>query len=218
LSQILGDLEDAYRWIRKEGPQLFRIDPGRVAVVGHSAGGYLALMAGFRPNPHPAAVVSFSGYGDVAAEWYSRPDAFYGRLPPVSKEDAVKAAWTQLLAEDFGTSRRQLYLYLRQQGLWPVEVVGHDPDKEPKAFDAFCPLRNVTKDYPPTLLIHGDQDTDVPIEQSSLMATEFERLGVPHEFIRMVGRGHGFDGPVSDPDIAAMFERVLGFLEQRLRP
>jgi len=72
LSQILQDLDDAYRWVRGEGPKLFRIDPNRIAVVGHSAGGYLALTSGFRLNPRPTAVVSFYGYGDIAAEWYSR--------------------------------------------------------------------------------------------------------------------------------------------------
>jgi hypothetical protein len=29
-------------------------------------------------------------------------------------------------------------------------VAGHDPDKEPRIFDSFCPFRNVTKDYPPS--------------------------------------------------------------------
>ncbi len=41
-------------------------------------------------------------------------------------------------------------------------VSRHDPDLEPKAFDRFCPVRNVTPEYPPTMLIHGDKDRDVP--------------------------------------------------------
>ena len=59
-----------------------------------------------------------------------------------------------------------------------------DPDREPRLFDPFCPLRNVTKEYPPTLLLHGDNDTDVPFEQSVLMAKELERHGILHELIR----------------------------------
>ena len=73
LQQIIEDLEDAYRWVRADGPKLFRIDPNRIAVVGHSAGGYLALMAGFVLKPRPKALVSFYGYGDIAGEWYRRP-------------------------------------------------------------------------------------------------------------------------------------------------
>jgi acetyl esterase/lipase len=53
LNEILDDVDEAYRWVRTDGPQLFRIDPKRIAVVGHSAGGYLALMAGVRFRPGP---------------------------------------------------------------------------------------------------------------------------------------------------------------------
>ena len=217
LSQILEDIEDAYRWVRGKGPKLFRIDPNRIAVVGHSAGGYLALTAGFRLNPRPTAIVSFYGYGDIAGEWYSRPDPFYNRQPPVPREEAYQAVGTRLISDDLATNRGRFYLFTRQQGLWPVEVAGYDPDKEPKVFDSFCPLRNVTKSYPPTMLLHGDEDTDVPFEQSVLMAKEFERYGVQHEFIRMAGRGHGFDGAMWDPMITATFDRVLTFLEKQLR-
>lgn len=218
LSQILEDLDDAYQWVRSEGPRLFHIDPNRIAVIGHSAGGYLALMAGFRLNPRPTAIVSFYGYGDIAGEWYSRPDPFYNRQPQVPKEEAYQAVGTRLISDDLGTNRGRFYLYTRQQGLWPMEVAGHDPDEEPRVFDSFCPLRNVTKDYPPTLLLHGDEDTDVPFEQSVLMAEEFERHGVQHELIRLAGRGHGFDRAISDPVVTATFDRVLAFLEEQLRP
>jgi len=216
LNQILEDLDDAYRWVRIDGPKLLRIDPNRIAVVGHSAGGYLALMSGFRLNPRPAAVVAFYGYGDIAGEWYSRPDPYYNRQPAVTKEEAYQAVGTGVSAEDQDGKREQFYLYTRQQGRWPREVVGHDPDKEPRVFDPLCPLRNVTKDFPPTLLLHGDNDTDVPFEQSVLMARELQRHGVKHEFIVMTGRGHGFDMKMSDPVIASTFDRVLAFVQKQL--
>ena len=216
LNQILEDLDEAYRWVRVEGPTLFRIDPNRIAVVGHSAGGYLALMAGCRLTPRPAAVVSFYGYGDIAGAWYSRPDPFYSRQPAVTKAEAYQSVGTRVVAEDPEAKRERFYLYTRQQGLWPREVVGHDPDKEPRVFDPLCPLRNVSRSYPPTLLLHGDSDTDVPFEQSVLMARELERHGVQHELITLAGKGHGFDRNMSDPVIAAAFDRVLAFLQKPL--
>jgi acetyl esterase/lipase len=220
LPAIIEDLQDAYRWLRAQGPGLLHIDPERIAVIGHSAGGYLALMAGFCLRPRPKALVSFYGYGDIAGTWYSRPDPYYCQQPAVPKEEADRAVGNRVLT---GThfeghpflERYRFYLYCRQQGLWPKAVTGHDPDEEPGWFDPFCPLRNVTEEYPPTLLVHGDQDTDVPFEQSVLMSEELERHGVEHRLMAMAGRGHGFDGEgMKDPTVAGVFEQVLAFLEQ----
>ena len=114
-------------------------------------------------------------------------------------------------------NRERFYLYCRQQGLWPDLVAGIDPRKHPRAFDPFCPLRNVTRDYPPTMLLHGDKDTDVPFAQSELMAKELERNGVEHEFVRIPGGGHGFDHEAGNPQTVDAFNRVIAFLEKHLR-
>ena len=57
-------------------------------------------MAGFRLNPRRMAVVSFYGYGDIAGDWYSRPDPFYNGQPAVTKEAAYQAVGTRLIADD----------------------------------------------------------------------------------------------------------------------
>ena len=216
LSQIIHDLEDAHRWIQSDGQQLLGIDPERIVVVGHSAGGYLSLMAGFLLKPRPRAIVSFYGYGDITGEWYSRPDPFYCQQPLVTREEADQSVGKWVVSEDPSGVRERFYLYTRQQGIWPLEVAGYDPDKEPEVFHSFCPVRNVTEDYPPTLLLHGDEDTDVPHEQSVLMAKELERQGVDHEMISLSGQGHGFDGAMQDPVVSGAFDRVLMFLEKHV--
>ncbi len=218
LAAILEDLEDGYRWVRTEGPKLWPMDPDRVAVVGHSAGGYLTLMSGFRLTPRPKALVAFYGYGDIASEWYSRPDPFYLRQPRVGRAAAERAVGMGLVAEDAENHRAPFYLYTRQEGCWPQEVAGHDPDREPRAFDRYCPLRNVSPEYPPTVLLHGDDDTDVPFAQSEQMAAAFLRNGVSYEFVRMSGRGHGFDGAMGDPVVLEAFSRAIAFLNARLQP
>jgi acetyl esterase/lipase len=217
LPAILEDVQDAYRWIHEKGPNLFHADTKKIAVMGGSAGGYLTLTTGYRVQPRPAALVSFWGYGDIAGAWYSRPDAFYRRSPLVSKEEAYQVVGGPVLSEMTAKAKRnRFYLYCRQQGLWPKEVAGLDPDKEPKAFDPFCPIRNVSAKYPPTLLVHGTADTDVPYEQSKEMAKELQRQGVEQELLTIAGGGHGLAG-VKPAVTTHVHERVLAFLGKHLR-
>jgi acetyl esterase/lipase len=214
LPAILDDVRDAFAWIRKEGPNVFGARTDRIAVLGGSAGGYLTLGTGFLVEPRPAALVSFWGYGDIAGAWYSRPDRFYRRQALVSESEARAAVGTTAIAEPPPQNHRnRFYLYCRQNGLWPQEVTGHDPDAEPKAFDSFCPLRNVSPRYPPTLLIHGTNDTDVPHEQSVLMDRELARHGVPHELISVAGGGHGL-GNVDRARVAEIYQRALAFIRR----
>lgn len=213
LPEILADVEDAYRWVREKGPGLFQIDPDRIAVVGHSAGGYLTLTTGFRCLPRPRALVAFYGYGDIAGEWYSRPDPHYLKEGAISKEEA----WAQTGKSPISSTtagRGKFYVYTRQHGLWPKLVAGLDPDTQDKAFDPYCPIRNVTGDFPPTLLLHGDSDTDVPHAQSMSMSVELKRKGVDSELITIKQGEHGFDHDMKAPQTAAAFERVLGFLRR----
>lgn len=217
LPGILDDLKDACRWVHDKGPELFHIDPTRIAIAGGSAGGYLTLCSGFLVEPRPRALVAFWGYGDVAAEWYSKPDPFYRTKPLVPKEEAYKAVYGPVLSElPAKHERGKFYLYCRQNGIWPKEVTGHDPDKEPKAFDPFCPVRNVNEKYPPTLMIHGTKDTDVPYEQSVQMAQEFSRKKVEHELITVQDAGHGLSGAKPD-EVAKAYERVREFLNKKLK-
>ena len=177
LPEIIADLQDAFRWVYDFGPDHFAIDPKRVAAVGHSAGGYLALMAGCCIQPRPKAIVSFYGYGDIVGDWYCKPDPFYCRLPKISEVESGRNVIGPMCTEPYeGRGKEHFYLYCRQNGLWPQEVGGRDPEKEPEFFVPYCPVQNVGADYPPTLLLHGTDDTDVPYQQSVLMAQAFTDL------------------------------------------
>jgi acetyl esterase/lipase len=215
LPAIIEDVRDAFRWIRKQAGAL-QIDPGRMAVCGGSAGGYLTLMTGFCVNPSPKALVSFWGYGDIAGAWYSRPDAFYLKQPPVSREDALAAVGRACVSEPPQRSNRgRFYLYCRQQGLWPKEVTGHDPDSEGRWFDAYCPIRNVSRRYPPTMLVHGTADTDVPYEQSRMMAEQLGRAGVEYRLVRVPNGSHGI-GNVDPKEQDRIYRDAAVFLMERV--
>jgi acetyl esterase/lipase len=219
LPAIVEDLRDALRWVRERGPAMYGMDAGRIAVVGHSAGGYLSLMAGCCVEPRPQAIVSFYGYGDIVGDWYSKPDPFYCQQPAVTREQAYAAIGQAPISVPRGPrAESPIYLYCRQNGLWPNVVGGHDPQREPEFFAPYCPVQNVEPDYPPTLLLHGDQDTDVPYQQSVMMAKELSRRGIENRLITIRGGPHGFDWDGDDSQAQAAFDVVLSFLKEHLGP
>ncbi len=225
LPEIIEDLQDAYQWVRKRGPELFRIDPDHVALVGNSAGGYLTLVGGFLLKPRPKALVSFYGYGDIRGQ---RPDPNYLNLDRIEKEEAYKVVSGKMLSGSPIFPRVTFYNYCKQNGLWPREVAGVDPDREPELLERFCPVRYVTKEYPPTLLLHGDKDRDVPFDESVRMAAALERHNVPHQLIVMKNYDHLFDvfpggwpsehppAELKDPKVIEAFNAVVAFLNAQM--
>jgi len=215
LPAILDDLKHAYDWVRKAGPSLFNADPDRVIVVGHSAGGYLAFAAGLVLSPPPCAVVSFYGYGDISGEWCNRPDAHYNQQPAVSKKMAANAVSSTILSEAPYETRWPFYLYCRQQGRWAQEVLGGRAD-----IGRFCPVRHVTRTFPPALLLHGNRDTDVPYEQSLQMAEALRSKGATCQLITLADREHAFDSGsngMHDPAVVDAFEQVIRFVREKAK-
>lgn len=219
LPEIIADLEDAFRWIRERGGELFGADPERLAVAGGSAGGYLTLTAGYRVQPPPRALVAFYGYGDLIGSWYSTPSPH----PRHHQSRLSRAeAYRQVSGPPISDSRDRpgdggaFYQFCRQQGLWPRAVSGWDPHGEAEKFHPYMPVKNVTAGYPPTLLIHGTADTDVPHEQSVLMAAELERNGVEHRLISIEGGEHGFGG-AEPADVEAAYTAAVEFLREHLQ-
>ncbi len=85
-------------------------------------------------------------------------------------------------------------------------------DFDPDAAASVSPILYVTSDDPPTLLIHGDKDTLVPLNNSERIRDAFEEAKVVTELIIMEGAGHGFRGEHSSQAATALadwFERHL---------
>ena len=217
LPEIVGDIEDAFRWLRGDAAKRFRIDPERVAVMGGSAGGYLTLVTGYRVNPRPRALVSLYGYGDILGDWYTTPSPHPRHNPKKYTEaEAWRAVEGPVVANDRDRKGGGVfYDYCRQNGLWPKMVSGWDPKREAEKFSPFMPVKNVTSQYPPTVLIHGTVDTDVPFEQSTLMAEEFKKHGVPFEFYEIAGGEHGLGGG-NRAEIERAYRKAFEFVKARL--
>lgn len=210
MDEILDDVRAAFAWLRGGEARSLGVDGDRVAAVGMSAGGYLALLCGLHVAPRPRAIVSLYGYGDVCAAWYSEPDPGYCREAHIPEAEA-----RQLEPEGRSATRSRFYVYCRQQGRWPQEVCRLDPVSQREQFRPWCPAWGVPADYPPTMLLHGTKDGDVPHSQSEQMAAALKAAGIPHELLILEGRPHGFDyspGGVEAAENREAYRRVEGFL------
>jgi len=63
-------------------------------------------------------------------------------------------------------------------------------DRGGRNLDAYSPALLADQITAPVLLIHGKDDTVVPIAQSRMMAAAMSRAGKPHEFIQLEGEDH----------------------------
>ncbi|HWC28649.1 MAG TPA: alpha/beta hydrolase, partial [Dehalococcoidia bacterium] len=202
LPGILEDIEDAWAWIHRDLPSLYDVDVDRSAVIGRSAGGLLALLSGIRLDPRPNAVVSLYGYGDLLAAWCHQPDPHYNRQAAVDEAAARRIADAGPATESTPEAPRfPLYLYLRQQGTWAREITGMDPSRDYARLAEVCPVRNIDGEFPPTLLLHGTADTDVPYYASVEMAHALSVRGLSGTLISIPDADHLFDRPVTRADL-----------------
>jgi len=72
---------------------------------------------------------------------------------------------------------------------------------------AASPVNHVTKEAPPFLILHGDHDSVVPLEQSQVLYERLTEHGVRAELVVVRGGGHGFT-PADSPDMQPTREEV----------
>lgn len=212
LPAIKEDIQDAFIWLKEIGAVKFDFDPERIAVIGSSAGGYLALLSGtFQVKPK--AIVSFYGYGDISGEWYRRPSPYFSKMTTVPELLAKQLIQNKMISESPIEKRFAIYLYCRQQGKWLDYAAG---SSNRDTLLEFCPLYQIDASYPPTMLLHGDMDEDVPYQQSVIMNEALERCGVDHNLITIANGKHSFDDQMNNPIVIDVFDKVIQFLKEKL--
>lgn len=211
---IIEDIKDALYWVRNTVSKMYDINTDKLAIIGGSAGAYLSLLSGTM-ECKPDAIVSFYGYGDILGKWYSEPSEFYCKRSIVKLKEAERSLSNHEVSEG-SWERFNYYLWCRQQGAWVEAVTGMDRDTDYELLRKYNPIDNISKDFPPTLFLHGDKDTDVPYEQSLMMYEALQRAGIQTELVTVNGADHAFDQNLNDPQVKSVFEKTVGFLKKHL--
>lgn len=216
VESIIEDVEDAFYWLKNNAND-FGIDANQIGLVGHSAGSYLALLLCTRTIRLPKALILFYGYGDILADWANRPNLYYCEEGLITKEQAYQNINTDGKIISSNGTRLQFYLYCRQRGIWAKEIIGKEIKNIEKTKKYYCPTYNISEKFPPTLLLHGDEDIDVPISESVKLANNLKAAGVQHELVKYTGYGHYFDNykdAFEDEKIVQGFRKVMEFLKK----
>jgi len=189
---VLADVRCALAWLktnaRAEG---FVIGLDRVVLLGRSAGGHLALLAGYgeseagKPTGCDASGITIAG---VVA------------LYPITDLASAYAAPANRAAYPLDEKIRTF--------------VGSPPHGHEAVYRALSPLTHVGRHTPPTLLLHGARDQVVPLSQSRLLAEALATAGVAHDLLVLPWAGHGFDFVVDGPGDQLMQTVVLQFLRE----
>ncbi len=190
-SQIV-DAECAVRYLRAHAAA-FDIDPNRIGVWGHSAGGHLASLVGtagqagqFEEGPYLDQPSSVEAVADLAGP------ANLATLEGEGGPDYVRANFESLL------------------GPLPPDQLKHE-------LVAASPVTYVSGDDPPFLVVHAVDDTIVPIAQSRELVAALQQAHVPVTFVEVQGGGgHSLEEPGGVPDPAQITGMVVAFFEHTL--
>jgi len=184
------DVREAVRWVRLHADD-YGIDPDRIVAMGASAGGHLSALLGTYPD------------GPVAAE--GLPQA------GTPATDKAVSARVQAVIDLYGPTDLRELIGSREQTGGPLHLfLGGGPDLFPGRFEAASPVRHVSSDDPPMLLIHGADDPLVPVAQSEALASALKAAGVTHRLIVVEGARHGFGLEVGGRDLVP---EVIAFLD-----
>lgn len=195
VSEMLDNLNLGIRWVKSHA-QDYSIDPDRLGLMGASAGGHLACLAA------------------VTADNKSKSE----KTPP-SPGTSVKATGVFFPPTDFlnyggqvidprGSDRMGQLL---QRLAFPQGLPAQITDEElTQKFTQISPARLVTPQAPSFLLIHGDADPVVPLQQSEVMLAALKKAGVSAELVVKKGGGHPWlTLPVEVLTMAEWFDKQL---------
>lgn len=186
IPEILTDLNRAVRFIRHHSKE-YGVDPDRLGIYGASAGGHLSLMQG------AAGVAGKSEAPDPVDRESSRVQAVACFFPPTdflnygkSGENAIGRGVLAAFRAPFDFNEydagQKAFVPIVDQAR--VLAIGRE----------ISPVNHVSSDDPPALIIHGDADKLVPIQQAEIFVERMKKAGVEAKLIVKPGASHGWPG------------------------
>jgi acetyl esterase/lipase len=204
IPEAIADLHRSVRFIRHHAKD-YKIDPERIGITGGSAGGHLALMqgtAGDAGNPNASDPVDRVSSRVQAVACFFPPTDFlnYGEkgkdVLASGVMDRIKLR-APFAFQEFDNARR-------------VFVPVTDEKKVRAILRRISPITHVSAEDAPALIIHGDKDAIVPIQQAKDIVARFKEVGVPARLVVKKGADHGWRDILKDMDtLADWFDKYL---------
>ncbi len=191
VTEIVQDMHRSLRFIRQHASD-YDIDPNRLGIYGGSAGGHLSLTIGTQGGPGSAQAkdpVDRQSSAVQCVACFFPPTDFLNYGKP--GEDAVGVGTLKSFQPAFGP---------RSDTPEHRQELGHE----------ISPLYFVRSNMPPTLIIHGDADTLVPIQQAQEFVKKAQEAGATAKLVVKPGKGHGWVDLTSDLTVLAdWFDQYL---------
>jgi dipeptidyl aminopeptidase/acylaminoacyl peptidase len=197
LQDQVSDVTRAVRFVRHRADE-FKIDAQRLGISGSSAGGLLALVVAMQQRDgDPAA-------DDAVERESSRVQAAGCFFPPTDLLNfgAPSQNIVDLMQKRDGSvdSTFQFYdLDAKTGARTPVTA----RDAVIRTLQEYSPVTHVDGSDPPTILIHGDQDKAVPVQQSRRLIERLNEVKVPARLVVREGVGHAYPGWEADAALLA---------------
>jgi len=157
------DVVCALQYLKSHAADYF-INPDKIAVIGGSAGGHLAMLLGFRANDP-----NYESPGCVTDE-------------ALKVQAVVNLYGPADLTTDFAKDHPTV-----------TQFVGTSYQEHPEAFEAASPLMFLSEDDPPLLMFHGTIDEIVPVSQADALNKAMKEKNMAIEYHRLKGWPHTMD-------------------------
>lgn len=179
IPEIHEDIHRAVRFARTEAAR-WKVDPNRFGICGISSGGHLSLTMGTQGGPGKADAK------DPVDRASSAVQAVACFCPPTDYLN-----WGDTGIDAVGVGPLEKF----KPAFGPRSDTAEGRQELGKEISA---VRHVTAKMAPTLILHGDADKLVPIQQARLFEKRCQEVGAPLKLIVREGRDHGWPEMTKD--------------------